>query len=162
MGHVDRGIKGSLIEANVCDQIDLENSAIGIIITWGQGIWLMVARGVLAEHFSGAFQGLAYGLEPTPRRRGDIQTDAPHIIVRASVGDAAGASVFLGQHAYLCFEKILQVCLEGQQLRIRLAIMRVRSVALDALGVFSLEDRRRQGWLKAPCRRQRDGLWRPS
>lgn len=49
LGHVCRGIKESLIEAKAIDRIDIENSAIGIIIPWDhEG-----ARETVVENVSG-------------------------------------------------------------------------------------------------------------
>ena len=52
------GIERGPIEADVCDWIYLKNRIVGIIVLWGQDIWLSATRGVLAERISCAFQGL--------------------------------------------------------------------------------------------------------
>lgn len=51
---MDRGIEGNIVEAEVGDQIDLENRVFGVIISCDQGYWWNVIRGALAENFFGA------------------------------------------------------------------------------------------------------------
>ena len=46
------------IEADVCNRIYLKNRIVGIIVPWGQNVWLGATKGVLAEQFSCAFKGL--------------------------------------------------------------------------------------------------------
>ena len=53
-----RGIERRSIEENVCDWIDLEDRVVGMFVPGDQNDWLGVTTGVLADLFSGAFQGL--------------------------------------------------------------------------------------------------------
>ena len=61
LGHLDRGIKGSFIEANMCDQIDLDSRASGIIITWGQGVCLNGRQRCSGGGFLGCVPGPGQG-----------------------------------------------------------------------------------------------------
>lgn len=55
LGYLDRGIEKSLFVAKVGDRIDLENRVVSTIVLWSQDVGLIVVRGILAEHFLGAF-----------------------------------------------------------------------------------------------------------
>ena len=50
--------EGGPIEADVCNWIYLKDRIVGIIVPWGQDVWLGDTRGGLAERISCAFQGL--------------------------------------------------------------------------------------------------------
>ena len=52
------GIERGPIEADVCNWIYLKDRIVGIIVPWGQDVWLGNNRGDLAERISCAFQGL--------------------------------------------------------------------------------------------------------
>ena len=52
------GIQKGPNEADVCNWVYLKNRIVGVIVPWGQDVWLGAARSVLAERISCAFQGL--------------------------------------------------------------------------------------------------------
>ena len=52
------GSERGLIEADVCNWVYLKDRIVGIIVPWGQDVWLGATRGVLAERISCAFKGL--------------------------------------------------------------------------------------------------------
>ena len=55
---IGSGIERGPIEVDVCNRIYLKNRVVGIIVPWGQDVWMGATRGVLAEQISCAFQGL--------------------------------------------------------------------------------------------------------